>query len=240
MFASPSPTQFDLHFRIAGVPIRIHPFFWIIALLLTIGATKEPVGVLVGIAAILVSVIVHEMGHALLQRRFGGRPAVVLYGLGGLAFGNGEDESPRSQILISLAGPGAGFLLAAILFGVVAATGHEPRLYFPLVSFVGFGNEVLDLLVSFLFFVNIVWGVINLLPVYPLDGGHVAREVLTLFMPPGRGIVASLWLSIVVAAFVAALFLLWQMLIATVLFGLLAYNNYQALEAYRRSRGIGY
>jgi len=75
IFASPSPTQADLHFRIAGIPVRIHPFFWVVALLLTIGATKEPVGVLIGIGSILVSIVVHEMGHALVQRRFGGRPA---------------------------------------------------------------------------------------------------------------------------------------------------------------------
>lgn len=86
--------------------------------------------------------------------------------------------------------------------------------------------------------INLFWGLINLAPIWPLDGGHVARELLTRFLKPSTGIVASLWLSTITASLVAVL--LWlstRSLWNAVLFGALAYQSYQALVAYRASRG---
>jgi Zn-dependent protease len=80
-----------------------------------------------------------------------------------------------------------------------------------------------------------LWGLINLLPVYPLDGGRVAREICTLGNPR-RGIVLSLRISMVVAALMAAIAALsWNSLYTAILFGYLAYSSYRTLEAYQRS-----
>ncbi|MEM6330878.1 MAG: site-2 protease family protein [Planctomycetota bacterium] len=225
-FASPSPTQADLRFQLFGFPVRIHPFFWVLCLL--VGREKEPLRVLVWTLVVLVSVLVHELGHAVLQRRFGGRPNIVLYGMGGLAIPNGPPVSPWRQIAISLAGPGAGFLLAA---GVTIAVVLLPEVSSPVAA----------QLLNDLLLVNIVWGVLNLLPIYPLDGGHVARELLLMKLRPDRGIVASLWLSIGVCVALAALILtrgfsLWNLLLV----GLLGFSNYQALQAYQQSRRGGW
>jgi Zn-dependent protease len=161
-----------------------------------------------------------------------------------------------SQILISLAGPAAGFLLAALVVVVFRATGHEiglqagrefdfekttltearvlplplMMLYWEPLATPAATNIVGDMLS-----VNILWGLINLLPVYPLDGGRVAREVCTLGNPR-RGIVMSLRISIIVGAVMAAVAALaWNSLYTAILFGYLAYSSYRTLDAYQRN-----
>ena len=93
------------------------------------------------------------------------------------------------------------------------------------------------LFVAFLLTINIFWGIFNLLPIYPLDGGQVSRELCTLVMRPDRGIVVSLWISIICCALAAGLMWVWTHSIWNlVLMGALGVNNYQTLEAYRRMR----
>jgi Zn-dependent protease len=197
------------------------------------------------VAVVFVSILVHELGHAFLQRHFGGHPWITLYGLGGLAMCDDCDRSPRSQILISLAGPAAGFLLAALVVALLAVTGHFRGLQWDLmpVNWMPFDlaywsanhkPSLRDAAVGDLLWVNIFWGLVNLLPIYPLDGGRVAREVLTL-AHPRRGIVQSLWLSIFAAAAVAAFgAVVLQSIFMALFFGYLAYANYQTLQAYEQ------
>jgi stage IV sporulation protein FB len=246
MIGEPPPTQADLHFRAFGVPIRVHPWFWIMALLLGLGGGEkaDPGQTLLWVAVVFVSVLVHELGHAFLQRRFGGRPRITLYGFGGLASCDDCDRSPRSQILISLAGPVTGFLFAAIVVAILAATGHfvgfrrglspiDWRPYDPN-HLAQYGTPSLrDGVVWMLLFVNIFWGVLNLLPIYPLDGGRIAREAFTLDNPR-RGIVQSLWLSVVTAGLVALWALSRDSIYMTMMFAYLAYASYQTLQAYNR------
>ncbi|MEM6798088.1 MAG: site-2 protease family protein [Planctomycetota bacterium] len=220
-FADPSPTPADLRFQLLGFPVRIHPFFWGLCVILS--RYRAPAELLVWVVAVLVSILVHEFGHALLQRRFGGRPSIVLYGFGGLAIPNGPAVSPGRQILILLAGPGAGFVLAGLVWLIHSAIALPD-------------SPALAQLLGDLWRINIFWGVFNLLPIYPLDGGQIAREVFTLVMPPRRGIVVSLWVSIIFCAVAgAALWLLTRSPWNLVLMGALAFNNYQTLEAYNQS-----
>jgi membrane-associated protease RseP (regulator of RpoE activity) len=75
----------------------------------------------------------------------------------------------------------------------------------------------------------------NLLPVYPLDGGHVSRELCTL-AGARRGIVLSLWISMVTSGLIAAYAALqWGSLYLPLLFGYLALMNYQTLKAYQQN-----
>jgi stage IV sporulation protein FB len=79
----------------------------------------------------------------------------------------------------------------------------------------------------------IFWGVMNLLPIYPLDGGQIAREVL-LVVNPRDGIRQSLLLSIFTAAGFAVIGLVqWKSWVVGILFGYLAFTSYTALQAYR-------
>jgi Zn-dependent protease len=221
------------------------------------GEGTRPEELLIWVAVMLVSILVHECGHAVVQRRFGGHPWITLHGFGGLASCDDCDRSPRSQILISLAGPGAGFIVALLTVLLLGASGHTFGVQFGAefdisqtsllqARVLDFGlcsvywappnSEIASELVGDLLTVNILWGLINLLPIYPLDGGQVAREVCTL-NHPSKGIVWSLQLSIVTAGLMA-LFgaLAWGSLFVAIMFGFFAYSNYRTLEAYQASR----
>jgi Zn-dependent protease len=248
----PPPSNWDLHFRVFGVPVRVHPLFWIAGLITGLGPGDEktkPAELLIWIAVVFVSILVHEMGHAFLQRRYGGHPWITLHGFGGLASCGDCDRSPRAQILISLAGPTAGFLLAAAVLIAIKLSGHAAglalgrpqlpgvvtlRLPGATLYFEPYDSMRANLVVLNMLWVNVIWGLVNLLPVYPLDGGRVSREVCTL-RQPRRGIVLSLQISIVTAGAMGVYGLFaWQSLLVLLMFGYLAYTNYQALQAYQR------
>jgi Zn-dependent protease len=260
LLTEPPPSPGDLHFRVFGIPVRVHPFFWLVTVIMGLNTGEEgtpPAELLIWVAVVFVSILVHELGHAFLQRRFGGRPWITLHGIGGLASCDDCDRSPRSQILISLAGPAAGFLLAAAAIALVRMGGRpfgwlregqflppdsnvtNPAAFgmFGVVLYwEAFHAEAANSLLRNILFVNILWGLVNLLPVYPLDGGRISRELCTL-SSPRRGIVLSLQISIVTAVLMAAYGVLaWQSFYTALMFGYFAYVNYQTLQAYREGR----
>jgi Zn-dependent protease len=266
ILAEPPRTQYDLHFVLAGVPVRIHPMFWLISLLLGLPRDAHPpagfpspaVTVIIWMMSLFVSILVHEMGHAFAIRHFGWQPRVVLYQLGGLAIWdptpsysydyNAQDDSPRAKILIAAAGPAAGFVLAALVIAICYAAGSPVT--FGLGGTLGInwhvemGNLKTEELVRDLLFANIYWGLVNLLPVFPLDGGQISRELFTL-NNRYEGVARSLMLSAIVGGVVAVLALVRLSsagdtmggLCIGLMFGYLAYISYATLQAYR---GGGY
>jgi Zn-dependent protease len=238
LLGEPPPTSGDLNFRIFGIPVRISPFFWVVTLFLGVGFGGEekadPKVVLIWVVVVLVSILVHELGHAFTQRYYGGRPWITLYGFGGLASCGDCDRSPRAQIIISLAGPVAGFLLAGLIICILVALQRFRgfTLDWVPVMFAPFSSRVLNVAIIFLLFVNIAWGLLNLLPIYPLDGGRISRELFTLGHRR-NGIVQSLQLSAGTAVLVAAYAILRRDFFMAIMFGMLAYGNFQTLQSYR-------
>jgi Zn-dependent protease len=252
----PPPTQADIHFRLFGFPIRVHPFFWLVTVFLGVGTGKnetDPVELLTWVAVVFVSILVHELGHAITQRTYGGHPWITLYSFGGLASCNDCDRSTRSQVIISFAGPLAGFIFAFVVLLAVQLTGHDfgfggaERVsaiiqtkdvmpihlvgsYFAYIE--PYASKVLNLIIWQLIYVNVIWGLLNLLPVYPLDGGRISRELFT-HRSPHNGIGQSLLLSFAVALGLAGYFALQQEFYTCLMFGYFAYANYQNLKAYR-------
>ena len=99
-------------------------------------------------------------------------------------------------------------------------------------NFAGAGR--LELFVSFMLFVNIFWGLMNLLPIQPLDGGGIAKAIIEKYRPRDAWTVA-LKLSIGTAIVVGVVGLaLWKSVFLAVLFGMLAYNNWQMLQQLRQ------
>jgi stage IV sporulation protein FB len=248
LIGEPPRTQFDVNFRLLGIPVRIHPFFWLAALLLGPREGGAPV-VLLWILAFFLGILCHEVGHALVMRGQGHLPWITLYGLGGMAssnrsgVGSGSNLDAWRQIFISAAGPLAGFILAAITMLVAKALGcvvvwiigapfgvmaHVINVNLFAIAqhslWTAFANNLL--------FVTIVYGILNLLPVYPLDGGQIAREVLVMLL--GRdGVRQSLILSLFVSGFLAAAgILLWHDMFFAIFFGYLAFASYATLMAY--------
>ena len=244
MFQSPPPTRYDLRFTIAGIPVRVHPLFWLIMLLL--GASGDILLIPIWLLVIFVSILVHELGHALAFRRYGQRSHIVLHFAGGLTipepvyWGGGLANvslSPNQQIFISLAGPGAGFLLAGLVIGIVFITGGSVLttwlfgfIPLPLTAQLAFGGRILNLFVTLMLWVNIFWGLVNLMPVFPLDGGNIARNILIQY-DPLDGVRKSLWLSVIAGGIVALVGLIFfRSIFMALLFGLLAFQSYQSLQ----------
>jgi stage IV sporulation protein FB len=248
LFAEPPRTQADLHFVLFGIPVRIHPLFWLVAVLFNLSA--PPLHVLLWVAALLVSILIHELGHAVVMRWFGDHPRIVLHGFGGLAIpeGVGRRPGPWGQILISFSGPGIEFLAAVVVVAALLLAGlgdsiayygpfrHDATRTIDLLHFVPLADidnqEQLSLFLFYFFQVSVYWGLINLLPIYPLDGGHIAQELLML-ANPRDGARQSLLLSISTAGALAVLSLMrWNDFFLAILFGYLAYSSYMTLQAY--------
>jgi stage IV sporulation protein FB len=244
LFQPPPPTQYDLRFSIAGIPVRVHPLFWLIALLL--GSSGDLIQLPIWIFVVFVSILIHELGHALAMRRYGQPSRIILHFAGGLtvpepvSWGSGWANvslRPNQEIFISLAGPGAGFLLAALV--VVGATISGGSIItnwlfgvipLPVAALMPIGGRVLSLLLTMLLWVNVFWGLINLLPVYPLDGGNVSRYLL-LQADPIDGVRKALWISVIAGGLVAvAGLLILRSMYMAFLFGLLAFQSYQSLQ----------
>ena len=237
----PPPSRSDLHFVLFGFPVRIHPLFWLMALVLgyNSGGAKE---VAAWVAAVLIAILVHEWGHALAMRGYGLRPSITLHGLGGVTSArDGQGFGPPlrmwEHVLISAAGPAAGFLLAAAVCGAVYLSGHGLRCEFGLPS--GFmvtpaevvGTPLLTVFIAYILFASVAWGLLNLLPVYPLDGGQIAREVL-LALRGHEGMRQSLRLSLWTAAVLAVLGLACgHEYFPALFFGVLAFQSYVLLRA---------
>lgn len=241
---TPPPTQYDLRFSIAGIPVRVHPLFWLIALLL--GSSGALVEIPIWILVVFVSILVHELGHALAFRRYGIQSHIVLHAMGGLTipestpWGTGwasVSPSPKQEIAISLAGPFAGFLFAVFVMLIIVFTGGSlltSRLFgflpLPLTAIMPFGGTILSVFVTMLLWVNVFWGIFNLLPVFPLDGGQVTRNILVQY-DPWDGARKSLWVSVIAGGVIAVVgLLLMKSVYIALLFGLLAFQSYQSLK----------
>jgi len=254
-----SETPYDLRFRLLGIPVRIHPMFWLASALL--GWHPHNLGLVVlWIACVLVSIIVHEFGHALTAKAYRCSPSVVLWGLGGLCYSQIDRHSPRQRLAVILAGPGAGFVLFAVVIFVttllfrVSPEEHLAAIqslvglsHFPwsiedkFSEFVGSAAIARFLTNAYgnLIWINLMWGLVNLLPLWPLDGGQAAQIILTSFdrsRGPRWGHVLSLLvaggLAIMVMAISKDMFLVF-------FFGYFALINYQVLQTLHQAHSIG-
>lgn len=200
--ASTVPTPKRSHFSVAGIPVRVEPAFFVIIAILGYNPYRPSLtGVLWWIAIAFVSILVHELGHAVAFRIYGVRPAITLHGLGGLTTGTGE-LTPVRHIIISLAGPLSALLLLGVPSVVLAASG------------VATSVEARDA-VQAAVWINVGWSLLNLLPILPLDGGQVFSSVVDLGTK-GKATRIPEVVSIVVAAGLA----IWA-LSAGLLFGAL-------------------
>jgi Zn-dependent protease len=150
-------------FRVGGIPVRLH-----VTLLLVVGwvavtvarhGTQIAVPLLVPLAILYASVLLHELGHALVARRHDvGTRAITLHVLGGAAQLETRQVPAEVDAIVSLAGPATNLAIAAVSL-VVA-------LFWPARTVLTVGA------------VNLLLGVLNLLPAFPLDGGRILRAVL--------------------------------------------------------------
>jgi Zn-dependent protease len=203
------------HFVLFGTPVRVEPTFFLVAVYLSL--SQREVGLMVAwVAVMFVGILVHELGHAMAYRAYGRGSAIVLWGFGGLTFSK-TGLRPGQHVLVSLAGPITGLLLLGL-----------PAWWLDRTDAVE--GATADAILGMVVFVNIFWSVINLLPVLPLDGGNIARDLLTVVTkrPAER---PARYLSIATAV-AAGLYggVVLESPFALILGGLLAFTNFSALR----------
>lgn len=188
-------------FSLFGVPVSIEFWFWITLVFLGGGlSAKTPddmIGVALFVLAGTISILVHEFGHALVGRRLGGGYATIeLIAFGGRAYNHGGRFTRWQRFWMIAAGPGAGFaLLALVILGLMAAFNPHDGLAITTRNLFGFGDRVGADTIAFLrqkpfvtelihhfLFINFWWGILNLLPILPLDGGQITN----LFVRPQK------------------------------------------------------
>lgn len=225
MLGNVGPTEFDLRFSLFGIPIRVHPLFWAVSAFMGWNPNDMKM-TLIWIACVFVSILIHEMGHAIMARHFGWPPEIVLYHFGGLAmFQPYSGMTTTRSIIISAAGPFAGFaFLGAVLFfkeiafrlGLWDQLSREAELYVRVTFY-------------YLYFINLYWGLVNLAPVLPLDGGHICEDICKA-VKRDRGDVLAMQISMVTAGLLAAYFFKQDFRYAGIMFALFAFFNFQAYQ----------
>lgn len=256
------PSNYDLRFEFLGVPVRIHPFFWLFSALLGMsGAGNDLRVVVLWVACVFISILVHEFGHALMGKWFGGSPSILLYSLGGLCY-SGSERTPGQRLAVVLAGPAAGFLLflatllvfsllyhitpmehLALLGARVGVVRNPEAIFGGLAKLPhGLGGEGSLVREAYfqMVFINFFWTLVNLLPIWPLDGGQATQVVLTQ-VNRRNGLQWSHGVSFVLAGLLAVfLGIQSQDLFITLFMGYFAYVNYEQLQRLHAQSRFGY
>src|SRR6266550_3818885 len=182
--------------KIVGIPTRIEGSFFVLSFFLGASRGRNLPLLLEWMLVVLVSVLLHELGHALVGRKFG--------------------LSPLKHLLISLAGPAAGFLFGGIVFVAGPAV------------FGSNSSQLLSVAYSDLLWVNLGWGIFNLLPMLPLDGGQVLVTLEEWISKRSSRLVSHM-ISLIVALGITLLALSLRSIWIAILGGWFVYTNVGAL-----------
>ena len=180
-----------LRFPLLGVPVSIHWSFLFVAVFgLGVYSGWE---IAAWTGAVLIAVLLHESGHAFTAKAFGASPvSITLFALGGFtSWSASRTLGPGRRFIVSAAGSAVG--IAAGL-GVIALSRSG--------VFDGVPDLVWVFLQSFVW-AGLVWGILNWIPILPLDGGHMLQHALEIFTPTKAKPVAR-WISVVTGAAVVA------------------------------------
>ncbi|MEL6675265.1 MAG: site-2 protease family protein [Bacteroidota bacterium] len=212
-----------ISFRLGPFPTEIKASFLFLGLILysvvgEVGAAME----LTLWAAF--AVLLHELGHAWAYQYYGLQARISLMMLGGVTYGSGEKAAslkPGSRVFIAFAGPLMSVISGVVLWGIIELAGGLP--YYFLSP---------ELAMLYPLFFTIGWGILNLIPIYPLDGGQILRNLLALNPRLPADKIAS-WVSVIIGG-AAILYTLssgdWY---TSALLGLLLYNNFSRLNVLR-------
>lgn len=202
------------------IPISINPFFWLFSVLIGYVMSGSAIGTIIWVIMIFISVLVHELGHAIMALIFKQRPKIELIAMGGLTSYHGKKLKYYQQFLIVLNGPlfGIGlFVLATVILWLNIFT-----------------NPAVIGTIKVFQYVNIFWSLINLFPVLPLDGGQLMRIALEGCFGI-KGLKLSFLIGFIVATMVALLAFVFKSYLFGALFFLFAF---QSFETYRKTKNI--
>jgi Zn-dependent protease len=212
-----------MSFYLFGIPVRLKSSFFLMALVLgsSLGMTIE---LAIWVVVVLFSILLHELGHAFAMRFFGYSPSIELCHTGGLtSWGESQRTSlPFEQTIVSLAGPISGFIVSGFVWMTRSLFLSLPGSY---------GHTLLQ----HLLWINFGWGVLNLLPMLPLDGGGVMKAVLQAVTHSQSNVLAyiiSICVSLTAAVLAVSVHWNWAAFIAAYC-GLISYQYLQS-ENYQK------
>ncbi len=211
-----------LSFKLGNIPVTVHAPFLLMALLFGAQLGSDVPLIAAWLVIVFVSVLAHELGHALCGIAFGLDPRIELHGMGGTTSWAHKNVSPAKRIAISVAGPAVGIVVGgALLLARDSLFGMDL-------------SRMARVVIVLLIEVNLYWGLLNLLPILPLDGGNALAHGLAARMGD-KGFRVARYVSVVVAA-VAGIYALtrgwglWSVFLA----GLFAFQNIRALTTEHR------
>ncbi len=216
-------------FRVGGIPVTIHlTFLLVIAFLGFDAGGLDRVAVWVAVAT--AAVLVHELGHAVVGRLAGLQPRIDLAGFGGVtswsAHQHGRSRGGLGRgwsLAISLAGPFTGFLGGGIAVALGAPCCRIPA-----------GGDLAAFAAGVWLFASFGWGILNLLPILPLDGGQALRELLP--GTPAQRLQRAAAVGVVVGGLLVAWALTTGQAFLALLAGWIAWSNVQQVQAARSAR----
>lgn len=205
-------------FTFLNIPVIIQPTFWLFLLFFT-GAIQDPSieSLLVG-GVMFFSLLVHEYGHGLTALYYGTKPTITLEAFGGQASYNSYGISKKQEFIITLNGPLLESTLIILSYGLLKSGIFASHYYIEYILYITMR-------------LNILWCLLNLIPIEPLDGGHLLRYFLEKRFAE-NGYKISLIVGIASASIAAPVIYFWGGAFFPILLLILAFQNYQKLSHY--------
>lgn len=200
------------------IPISIRPLFWLIGFFIGWMWTTTLIGAFLALFVIFFSVLFHEFGHAMTAIFFGQTTRIELAAFGGFTYRTGRKLRLWEEFLVVLNGPLAGLLLAIGAYIVYQYT-------MPTVPNVRF-------ILQFTYVANLFWTIMNLVPVLPLDGGHLLSIILESIFG-FKGVKAAVIVGIIVAVTISILFFIIGQFLVGALFLILTFESFRSLRYYK-------
>jgi len=176
-----------------GVPVRLHFTFILFVLFLLVtflGGTHGGSNYAIFLAGAVLSVLLHELGHALMAAHFGYRTVeIVMFPIGGLSRME-RPLKPAAEAWVSVAGPVMNLLLAAGIFGYMMLMHQAPE-----VSLKDMWSPSDSSAPALLLYGNVMLAVFNLLPAFPMDGGRLLRALLSYIRPHDEATRIAAWMG---------------------------------------------
>lgn len=173
--------------RVFGIDIKVHPLFIVLIVLISLSYMVKSGSLILGmwvlyfILLVILFVLLHEMGHALMAQKLGlGVADITLWPLGGMARLVQNPDDPAVELRIALAGPAVNFAIILVALGAALILQGWESINGIELGVLPYGRFGLETFIYHVITLNAVLGIFNLAPAFPMDGGRVLRALAAM------------------------------------------------------------